>query len=129
MRPNILADLTISKAMPLALRETVPKLLSLRKSILSCLHLSEFSLNLLSLDQRRTSCIVLEHRCTKLGNNFRDHGVVCEFPYGREGVTEVIDHNRKEPWANPASLWNSGGDWFKIRKTVRIKFDTLISVS
>ena len=40
------------------LRETVSKLLSLRKSILSSSHLSEFTLNLLSLDQRRTSCIV-----------------------------------------------------------------------
>ena len=58
VRPNILADFTISKAMPLALRESLSKLLSLRKSILSSLHLSEFSLNLLSLDQRRTSCIV-----------------------------------------------------------------------
>ena len=34
------------------------KLLSLRKSILSSLHLSEFSLNLLSFDQQRTSCTV-----------------------------------------------------------------------
>ena len=34
------------------------KLPTLRKSILSSLLLSEFSLNLLSLDQRRTSCIV-----------------------------------------------------------------------
>ena len=61
----------------------------------------------------RTSCIVLEHRCTKLGNNFRDRGVVCAFPYNRrEGVTncEVIDHNQKEPWANTGSLWNSGRD-------------------
>ena len=55
---NILADFTISKALPLALRETVSKLLSLRKSILSSLHLSEFSLNLLSFDQQRTSCTV-----------------------------------------------------------------------
>ena len=57
MTPNVLADFTISKALPLALRETVFKLLSLQKSILSSLHLSEFSLNLLSLDQLRTSCI------------------------------------------------------------------------
>ena len=57
MTPNILADFfTISKALPLALRETVSKLLSLRKSLLSSLLLSEFSLNLLSLDQRKTSC-------------------------------------------------------------------------
>ena len=58
MTPNILADFTILKALPLALRETLSKLLSLRKSILSSLHLCQFSLNLLSLDQRRTSSIV-----------------------------------------------------------------------
>ena len=58
MTPNILADFTISKVLPLALRETVSKLLSPRKSSLSSLHLSLSSLNLLSLDQRRTSCIV-----------------------------------------------------------------------
>ena len=55
---NILTDFTISNALPLASRGTVTKLLSLRKSILSSLHLSEFSLNLLSLDHRRTSCTV-----------------------------------------------------------------------
>ena len=56
---------------------------------------------------------ILEHWCTRLGNNFRDRGVVCAFPYNRrEGVTncEVIDHNQKEPWVNPGSLWNSGRD-------------------
>ena len=74
---------------------------------------------------------ILARSCTKLGNNFRDRGVVCEFPYGREGVTlcEVIDHNQKEPWANPGSLGNSGRDWFRIREAIRIKFDPLISVS
>ena len=56
--PIILANFTISKALPLASRETVYKLFSLRKSILSSLHLSEFSLNLLSLDHRRISCTV-----------------------------------------------------------------------
>ena len=58
MTPNILADFTNSKALPLASRETVSKSFFLRKSILSSLHLSEFSLNLLSLDHQRTSCTV-----------------------------------------------------------------------
>ena len=59
---------------------------------------------------------ILEHWCTKLGNNFRDRGVVCEFPYGREGACYSLWGHWS--WANPGSLWNSGRDWFKIREEI-----------
>ena len=54
--PIILADFRISKALPLASRETVSK--SFGKSLLSSLRLSEFSLNPWSLEHRRTSFTV-----------------------------------------------------------------------
>ena len=56
----------------------------------------------------------------KLGNNFRDRGVVCKFPYGREGVThfEVTDHKQKESWANSGSLWNSGHSGQKCKNSI-----------
>ena len=81
MTPNILADFTISKALPLALRETVSKLLSRRKSILSsALHLSESTetgnikyewkfiielLHLLGFSGIRKQIIQMEHNMVK----------------------------------------------------------------
>ena len=71
---------------------------------------------------------VLDLCCTRLGNNFRDRGVVGKFSYARKGVargSEVINHDKKEPRADAGTLSNSSGDWFKVRDTIRAKLDTL----
>ena len=64
---------------------------------------------------------------TKLGDNFRDRSVVSKFLHGRDDIArcEVVDHNQKEPWDNPGSLWN----WFEIRKAIIFQLYTLIYAS
>ena len=61
---------------------------------------------------------------TKLGDNFRDRSVVSKFLHGRDDIArcEVVDHNQKEPWDNPGSLWN----WFEIRKAIIFQLYTVI---
>ena len=132
MTPNILADFPISKALPLALSETVSKLLSPRKSILSSLHLSQFSLNLLSLDQRRTSCIVSwSIDAPNLGTISETVVSSANFHMEERVLLNVrsLIITKKSRGPIRGSLWNSGRDWLKVREAIRIKFDTLISVS
>ena len=77
------------------------KLISLRKFIPSSFRLSEFSLNLLSLEQRRTSCIVSwSVDAPNFGTIFET--VVSSANFHMEERLLLTDHNQKEPWANPA---------------------------
>ena len=132
MTPNILTDFTISNALPLASRETLSKLFSLRKSILSSLHLSEFSLNLLSLDHRRTSFTVFWSIDAPNLGTISETMVSSANDHMEEKVllvvrSLIITKKSHGPIRVPCGI--PAGTGLKIREAIRIKFDTFVSVS
>ena len=88
----------------------------LRKSIRSSLHFSEFSLNLLSFENRRTWFTVSNwiFAAPDVGTISETVVSSANFRMAEKVFVLVIYHDQEKPWTDAGPLWNSSGDWDEL---------------